>query len=48
MGRVWRDGQAKEVFIYRFVASGTIEETMLHRQYAKVYITSTSTSYVFF
>jgi SNF2 family DNA or RNA helicase len=36
MGRVWRDGQAKEVFIYRFVLSGTIEETMLHRQYTKV------------
>ena len=25
-GRVWRDGQKKRVFVYRFLSSGTIEE----------------------
>ena len=25
-GRVWRDGQKKRVFVYRFLAAGTIEE----------------------
>jgi len=24
--RVWRDGQKKRVFIYRFLSAGTIEE----------------------
>ena len=25
-GRVWRDGQKKKVFVYRFLSTGTIEE----------------------
>eukprot|EP00951_Prasinocladus_malaysianus_P024129 scaffold207517_cov41-Prasinocladus_malaysianus.AAC.1 len=29
-GRVWRDGQRKRVFVYRFLSTGTIEEKVLH------------------
>lgn len=36
MGRVWREGQTKPVFIYRFVSTGTVEETILSRQCSKV------------
>lgn len=25
-GRVWRDGQKKKVYVYRFLTTGTIEE----------------------
>lgn len=32
MGRIWRQGQRKEVFIYRLIMSGSLEETMLTRQ----------------
>eukprot|EP01147_Barroeca_monosierra_P002308 gene2308-5293_t len=32
MARVWRDGQSKLCFIYRFVTTGTIEEKILQRQ----------------
>ena len=35
MARVWRDGQRKRCFIYRLIASGTIEEKMLQRQLHK-------------
>lgn len=35
MGRVWRDGQTKNVFIYRFIAGDTIEETIIERQSEK-------------
>ena len=35
MHRVWRDGQKKNVFIYRFISTGTIEEKMLQRQIVK-------------
>ena len=27
--RVWRDGQKKRVFVYRFLTTGTIEEKVL-------------------
>jgi hypothetical protein len=35
MARVWRDGQRKRVFIYRFLCAGTIEEKMFQRQILK-------------
>jgi DNA repair and recombination RAD54-like protein len=34
-GRVWRDGQTKRTFIYRFVTTGTIEEKVYQRQLMK-------------
>ena len=30
--RAWRIGQKREVVIYRFITSGTIEEKVYHRQ----------------
>eukprot|EP00210_Caulerpa_lentillifera_P002332 g2237.t1 len=33
--RVWRDGQKKFVFVYRFLATGTIEEKVFQRQISK-------------
>ncbi|KAI5082190.1 hypothetical protein GOP47_0001933 [Adiantum capillus-veneris] len=33
--RVWRDGQKKRVFIYRFLTAGTIEEKVFERQLSK-------------
>lgn len=33
--RVWRDGQKKRVFIYRFLSTGTIEEKVFQRQMSK-------------
>ena len=35
MARVWRDGQKKEVFIYRLLTTGTIEEKIFQRQLVK-------------
>lgn len=35
MGRVWRDGQKKRVFIYRLLCTGTIEEKVYQRQVSK-------------
>ncbi|KAL9651271.1 hypothetical protein ABK040_001224 [Willaertia magna] len=35
MARVWRDGQKKNVFIYRFIGCGTIEEKIFQRQIVK-------------
>jgi len=34
-GRVWRDGQKKRVFVYRFLSAGTIEEKVYQRQLSK-------------
>eukprot|EP00195_Chlamydomonas_chlamydogama_P012357 CAMPEP_0202906302 /NCGR_PEP_ID=MMETSP1392-20130828/38231_1 /ASSEMBLY_ACC=CAM_ASM_000868 /TAXON_ID=225041 /ORGANISM="Chlamydomonas chlamydogama, Strain SAG 11-48b" /LENGTH=1035 /DNA_ID=CAMNT_0049594745 /DNA_START=120 /DNA_END=3227 /DNA_ORIENTATION=+ len=33
--RVWRDGQTKRVFVYRFLSTGTIEEKVFQRQLSK-------------
>ena len=33
--RVWRDGQKKRVFVYRFLATGTIKEKVYQRQLSK-------------
>ncbi|PSC67575.1 hypothetical protein C2E20_8771 [Micractinium conductrix] len=35
MGRVWREGQKKDVFIYRLLTTGSIEEKIFQRQLAK-------------
>jgi len=35
MGRVWRQGQTKHVFIYRLASHGSLEENILHRQVRK-------------
>ncbi|XP_065657534.1 DNA repair and recombination protein RAD54-like isoform X2 [Hydra vulgaris] len=40
MARVWRDGQKKEVFIYRLLSTGTIEEKILQRQTHKKALSS--------
>lgn len=37
--RAWRIGQTREVCVYRMISSGSIEETILHRQLAKTYVT---------
>jgi len=34
--RVWRDGQKKRTYVYRFLATGTIEEKVFQRQLSKV------------
>lgn len=36
MARVWRDGQKRQVYIYRLLTTGTIEEKILQRQILKV------------
>ncbi len=33
--RIWRDGQKRTCFIYRFLATGTIEEKIFERQISK-------------
>ena len=33
--RVWRDGQRKKVFVYRFLAAGSLEEKVFQRQLSK-------------
>lgn len=33
--RVWRDGQRKQVYVYRFLATGTLEEKVFQRQLSK-------------
>lgn len=34
-GRIWREGQQKKCFIYRFMSTGTIEEKIIQRQLSK-------------
>ncbi|TDL21584.1 DNA repair protein, SNF2 family [Rickenella mellea] len=40
LARVWRDGQKKECFVYRFIAAGTIEEKIFQRQASKQALSS--------
>ncbi|XP_057300230.1 DNA repair and recombination protein RAD54-like [Hydractinia symbiolongicarpus] len=40
MARVWRDGQKKQVFIYRLLSTGTIEEKIIQRQAHKKALSS--------
>ena len=36
MARVWREGQSKPVFIYRFLTAGMIDEKIYQRQLTKI------------
>ncbi|KAH9249864.1 hypothetical protein BASA81_012355 [Batrachochytrium salamandrivorans] len=36
MARVWRDGQTKDVHVYRFLSTGSIEERVFQRQLMKI------------
>lgn len=40
LARVWRDGQKKTCFVYRFIATGSIEEKILQRQSHKQSLSS--------
>ncbi|KAK4053250.1 DNA-dependent ATPase protein rad54 [Microbotryomycetes sp. JL221] len=40
LARVWRDGQKKNCFVYRFVATGTVEEKIFQRQSHKQNLSS--------
>ncbi|CCM04596.1 uncharacterized protein FIBRA_06778 [Fibroporia radiculosa] len=40
LARVWRDGQKKECFVYRFICTGTIEEKIFQRQASKQALSS--------
>ncbi|KAH8833687.1 DNA repair protein, SNF2 family [Flagelloscypha sp. PMI_526] len=40
LARVWRDGQKKECFVYRFISKGTIEEKIFQRQASKQALSS--------
>lgn len=40
LARVWRDGQRKDCFIYRFICTGTIEEKIFQRQSMKISLSS--------
>ena len=40
LARVWRDGQKKGCFIYRFILTGTIEEKIFQRQSMKLSLSS--------
>ncbi|KAA1474331.1 hypothetical protein DENSPDRAFT_840910 [Dentipellis sp. KUC8613] len=41
MARIHRDGQKREVFIYRFLTAGTIDEKIYQRQVTKLALSST-------
>jgi len=34
-GRIWREGQQRRCFIYRFMSTGSIEEKIIQRQLSK-------------
>lgn len=36
MSRIWRDGQENDVYIYRLITAGTIEEKIFQRQISKL------------
>lgn len=40
LARVWRDGQKKDCFIYRFISTGSIEEKIFQRQSMKMSLSS--------
>ncbi|KAI9797993.1 MAG: DNA-dependent ATPase protein rad54 [Piccolia ochrophora] len=40
LARVWRDGQKKDCFVYRFIATGTVEEKIFQRQSHKQSLSS--------
>ncbi|GAB7366841.1 hypothetical protein MBLNU230_g1011t1 [Neophaeotheca triangularis] len=40
LARVWRDGQKKDCFVYRFIATGSIEEKIFQRQSHKSALSS--------
>lgn len=40
LARVWRDGQKKDCFIYRFISTGSIEEKVFQRQSMKMSLSS--------
>lgn len=40
LARVWRDGQKKACFVYRFIATGSIEEKIFQRQSHKQLLSS--------
>ncbi len=40
LARVWRDGQKKDCFVYRFMGAGTIEEKIFQRQSHKQALSS--------
>ncbi|KAH8926736.1 hypothetical protein BT69DRAFT_1259025 [Atractiella rhizophila] len=40
LARVWRDGQKKTCFVYRFIATGTVEEKIFQRQAQKQQLSS--------
>jgi len=41
MARNWRDGQKKNVHVYRLLTSGTIEEKIFQRQISKTGLSET-------
>ena len=34
-GRIWREGQKRRCYIYRFMSTGSIEEKIIQRQLSK-------------
>lgn len=40
LARVWRDGQKKDCYIYRFICTGSIEEKIFQRQSVKMSLSS--------